>query len=117
MRKLIWIGITILWISGGSLGAERITFKNGDRLTVTVLRLNERYALVTSPLGDFRIQRDQIQRIENTKALPMQVRLKNGEKYVYQFLSADERVIRFSSSEKVHAIAWSDIDDCIFLEP
>lgn len=110
------IGSILFFILLLPIFSERIHFKNGDVLTVSILRLNESYALVTSPLGDYRIRREHIKKIENTKKLPMQVKFKSGETLVLVFLDADEDRIRFQWKEKTMSYSWAEIEDSYFLE-
>lgn len=109
------IGWILFFIFLLPIHPERIHFKNGDILTVSILRLNGDYALVTSPLGDYRIRRDQIKKIENTQKLPMQVKFKSGETLVLQFLDADEVQIRFLKDEDTMSYTWAEIEDSHFL--
>ncbi|WCL47747.1 hypothetical protein [Leptospira sp. GIMC2001] len=98
------------------LFSERIYFKNGDVLTVRIIRLNRDYALVTSPLGDYRIPREHIKKIENTEKYTMQVKLKTGKTLVLQFLDADMSRIRFILREQIMSYSWEEIEDSVFLE-
>jgi putative salt-induced outer membrane protein YdiY len=91
--------------------ADEVKLKNGDRLTGTVTRLDDKeLTLKTEYAGDLKIKREAVASLETTEALS--VALKDGQNLVGRLQMADGKVA--VTSETTGVVSFKEADVMLF---
>jgi putative salt-induced outer membrane protein len=88
VRRLGWSTFICLFAMSASLFADQVTLKNGDRLTGTIVKSDEKTLLIkTEFAGDVSIDWTAVQQINSSA--PLHVALENGQTVVGPVTTAD----------------------------
>ena len=88
MRRLWWFASICLLAMNASLFADQVTLKNGDRLTGTIVKSDEKTLLIkTEFAGDVSVDWTAVQQVNSST--PLHVALENGQTVVGPVTTSD----------------------------
>lgn len=108
MRTLLWVNAICVLAMASSLFADQVTLKNGDRLTGTIVKSDEKSLLLkTDFAGDVTIDWSAVQQVNTAE--PLHVALQNGQTLVGPVTTSDGSLAVATASQGTQKVAKEEI--------